>query len=81
MLCVWFFSIKRLPLGFCFTSGSGFAYNFEFAEIFEFKVDAAVSMTPLSQHFFFSNKSFFVFGPKGLRQYGSLRAVFDLYFL
>jgi hypothetical protein len=42
------FFVKHLPLGHCFTPLSVFANNFEFTEIFELKVDSAVSMTPLS---------------------------------
>jgi hypothetical protein len=46
---LWFFFVKHLPLGHCFTPLSVFANNFEFTQIFELKVDSAVSMTPLSQ--------------------------------
>ncbi len=40
---------KHLPLGHCLAPQIVFAYtrHFELAEIFEFKVDSAVSMTPL----------------------------------
>jgi hypothetical protein len=45
---IFVFFIKHLPLGYCFTPQSVSAYNFKFAEMFEFEVGPAVSMTPLS---------------------------------
>ncbi len=52
------FFVKHLPLGHCFTPSSAFANNFEFTEIFELKVDSAVSLTPLSQKNFLRQPTF-----------------------
>jgi hypothetical protein len=68
------FFIQHLPLGQCFTSKSVFAYNFEFAEIFEFKVDSTVSMT-LPQA-----TPIFKIYLRGLEYYSSPLLEFDLIF-
>jgi hypothetical protein len=46
---LWFFRQTSSPRPL-FSPFSVFANNFEFTEIFEYKVDSAVSMTPLSQN-------------------------------
>ncbi len=51
------------PLGHSFTPWSVFAHNFEFAAIFEFEVDSAVSVTPPSQNFSLRQPYFFLLGP------------------
>ncbi len=61
------FFVKYIPLGHCFTLLSVFANNFEFTEIFEFKVDSAVSMTPLSQKNFLIQPPFFKVLPQRRR--------------
>ncbi len=53
------FFVKHIPLGHCLTPLSVFENNFEFTEIFEFKVDSAVSMTPLSQNILLRQPPFF----------------------
>ncbi len=52
------FFVKPLPIGHCFTPLSVFSNNIEFTEIFELKVDSAVSMTPLSQKISLDNPHF-----------------------
>jgi hypothetical protein len=46
------FFVKHLPLGHCLAPLSVFANNFDFTEIFEFKVDSAgVNDTAESKYF------------------------------
>jgi hypothetical protein len=53
------FFIKNLSLGYCFTLQSVFACNSKLTKIFEFKVDSAMSMLPLSQKSFLGQTLFF----------------------